>query len=255
MSVLSKDNYANGDIASLRCIPVREYDMEDAGFSIVKMLNLFPSKTEYLSSIPKRERNIAIGMAIKSNPEAGKAIQAELKRVRLRFAELNGIEDHEVLSVRRDAVFLIKRRAESGSFEGYTFRLKSQYSSFYRVNGVDLLYSSKDDTLDVKGIGAESRRLHGPYLLDGIRMLAKSAESNSQEQALRVMREYRAAYLDLRLPVGTYRELNSSNMFRSRVRVAGNAFYMNSASDADLRELDVTHNYIAYLGPLLGLMV
>jgi hypothetical protein len=255
MSVLAKTQYEDRDIRVLRGVTIREYDMVEAGWSVVKALSLAPEAHVRLSVLPKHERNVVIGRLEGEDPALSRALQNGLRQARLDFGEANGIEDHRILAVRRDAIFVIGEPCRTTTVGNYVWKQKSRYSSFYRLNKVEFLYSAWSDTLDIKGLGDEIREVHGPWMLDQLKRVIRSSERSSPKDLLRLLRKWRSDYVTRVLPVQHYREMSRGNSYRTTMTSGGKPVFLSDVDDTVRGEIDITYNYAAYLAPLIGLMV
>jgi hypothetical protein len=259
MSLAERHQYSNNAVLNLRSTVLREYDMEDAGWSIIKRRRIFKDGViERLEGLGKHERNVAVGKLLIDNKTASKEFMAELARARVAFVEDNGIEDYQILAIKRDALFVVGRTALKTEVcnGAYRFKAKNRYSSFYRLDRqVELYYSAWDDRLDVKGIAKGARESQQDFLIKDLGGLVRASERLDQAGILAVLRRYRSKYLSRDLPVETYREMGLNNAYRTRLSVTGSPVYMHNATEGDLDEIDITYNYTRVLIPLISLIL
>jgi hypothetical protein len=254
-SPLERHQWINPDVHCLRGVTVREYDMADAGMSTVRKLGLFPRELARLEATPKGERLVELGKLVGGDPAASAAIMADLVEARTAFGAANGLDDGDILAVRRDAIFVAGKRCTELAVSGHVFKEKARYSSYYRVGKVELLWSAWDRRLDVKGLGKETRAFQAEHMLSKAASLISVSEKCSARQTMESARHLRHEYLGLRLPAGCYREMNSHNLFRTRLTLVGMPITMLEAGPDDVPSLDVGYNYAEFLAPLFGLMV
>jgi hypothetical protein len=231
--------------------------MRDAGFSIIKNHKLFDDETvEYLTGLSKMQRNIRIGIMLRENQDVSKFIMEEFVRVREKFLKLNNVGDQDILSIKKDAIITVNKHAEHLKFDGYEFRNKHKYSSYFYLNGKEFYYSSWEDVLETKGFGKQVVEAHSEYFLNDIKSIMRQNEKLNQDQIVRVLKNYREKYLGLKLPTDCYRELSFENKFRLKDKIAGEPVFLETLQDEKLIErLDITYNYINYVIPLIGLIV
>jgi hypothetical protein len=256
MSILKNHNWTNKDIFNLRLTPIREYDMKDAGFSIIKLAKIFDKETiEWLTRLDKQKRNIAIGKMQKENPEITNILMDGFIQARLDFAKANDIADDDVLSIKKDAIFLINKIATNLKFGEIEFVHKNKYSSYYFLNDKEFYYSSWNKILTTKGLGSHIIDCQKNFFLNDLRKIMFSAERCNQKDLVRILKEYRTNFLKKELKLETYREMNQDNSFRINEQIGGLPVLLDDISENERDILDVSYNYIAYLIPLISLLV
>ena len=104
-----KDNYT-ANITHLINTDINVYDMKSANINILKNDNLLTDQ-EYmnLTMMPKLQREIEIGLMSISRPEVKQSLNDGFVKYRHMLFEDNDIEDYSVLSIKKDAVYLINR--------------------------------------------------------------------------------------------------------------------------------------------------
>lgn len=131
IQIAEKTNYLNRDITYLKNIPITEYDIKSAGFSVIKFKKLMPeSEIQKIENMDKHDRNVYIGKRIIKEPKINEEILKTLEKVRKAFVFVNKIEAEEILSIKKDAIFIIKKQpTELTIKDAFLFRRKGQYSS------------------------------------------------------------------------------------------------------------------------------
>ena len=131
MSLSSKHNYLNKDIKYIKNGLIQEYDMKNGGISILYHKNIL-SQDDYdylMNDLNKQERNITIGKWLKDNSDITPELMNGFKEARELFFEMNNIKDSEVLSIKKDAIFLIGKSIDIEQVnEDYLFRKKNEYT-------------------------------------------------------------------------------------------------------------------------------
>ena len=97
----SKSIWINPNIEYLFGNDIIEYDIRDAGFSIIKQYKLLPDeKIRELSMMQKGdERHIAIGKLQRDDKELSKRLLEKFTEVRTIFLSANNISDNDIISV------------------------------------------------------------------------------------------------------------------------------------------------------------
>ena len=189
-----------------------EYDIRDAGFSIVKQYQLLPpDKIRELEQLPKgMERHIAIGKLQRDNKELSEALNEGFTKVRNVFVTYNGIEDDDMLCVKKDAIFTT-RPVKQTRFECIEFVDKNHYSSYVRFpmnQNIELFYSNASGDITVKGISDVSLNKHRLYMMDFLKELFPLIELHDGK-AKRIFIDFLNDYKAQKLDQGYYLEFNN----------------------------------------------
>lgn len=206
----SKSTWLNPNIDYLFDEEIIEYDMRDAGFSLIKQFKLLPpGKIRELEQLGKGEaRHIAIGMLERDDKELSKALSSKFAEVRGIFISMNGLTDDQIVSVKKDAIYTIGqcKRLRFGLVQ---FVAKNTYSSYLRfpnIQNLEIYYSS--EATDVKGMGDTATNRHRLYMLNFLRTMISLIEHKDRGCKRRIMKfieEYKAHELD----EGYYLEFNN----------------------------------------------
>ena len=103
--------YLNKNIDYLFGVDICEYDIESAGLNIIKYYGLLPQdRITYLEGMSKEARNKQIGIYQRDDSVFKEALSEGFVNIRKEFFELNEIEDDDILSIKKDAIFTLDRR-------------------------------------------------------------------------------------------------------------------------------------------------
>lgn len=246
-----KDNYKNDTFDYITSAYIVEYDIKSAGFNmLISARALTNTQIEYLSSLPKKERNIKIGLLQKDNPELKSILKNQFYKYRSEFIESNNIKDNNIITVKKDAFFLVNAKVTNTIFDNIEFRIKNSYSSYYRLdNFIEIFYNQRDDKIDIKGFTHVKE--HEKYMIKFIKKIIKLNEI-SKESACRYLYKFANDYRKLKLPIGFYREFNEISQFRLKYKFAANSIFINNFEDKE--EIDITYNYIHVILPFIKLI-
>ena len=154
MKLYEKHNYLNSNIKYIKNGIITEYDMKNGGISILYEKKLITDK-EYnylMNNLNKEERNVTIGKWLKENKNISKELMNGFKEARKLFFELNNIKDEDVLSIKKDAIFLINRTVNIENInDNYCFRQKNQYTSYINILKKEFYYSMFNNSFEIKG--------------------------------------------------------------------------------------------------------
>ena len=249
--------YLNKNLSYIKNVSIVEYDIKSAGFSVIKEKKLLPEKViKKLEGMNKEDRNILIGKYQKNIPTLSKEIVDTLSEVRQAFVQYNDIKPEEILSIKKDAIFLINKKPTYLKFgENFLFRPKDSFTSYIYLNDLEVFYSSIDKKLVVKNFKSMRNAVieYGesaedfdpnkePLFLDIKRFLALSEKSN-KDVLFESLKTYRSMYLNRELPKETYRDVETSWYF-----YRGKQF--KYCTEDMVKEIDISSNYINYLRPL-----
>ena len=248
--LMERTNYLNKEIEYLRNTKIVEYDIRHAGFTTLRYKKLLPSAIiDKLEKMPNKDRNVYIGKQIRKYPKIGEELINTLVDVRKDFAVLNNIEEDDVLSIKKDALFLIKKVPEYLTImDLFEFRIKGEYTSYCYLNNKEFYYSVYTDELTVKGIGSETQEFQEDYLLKDIKTIMKMAEKLMPDKMFAYLKKYRTKYLERKLDKNAYRNMDSGDFMID-------GYSMKVLPDNLVDEVDIVYNYINYIVPLFRLLV
>jgi hypothetical protein len=201
LTLHQKHNYLNKGIAYLKNNIVREYDMVNAGINILRQNGVF-SQEEYdrLNGMEKLEKNVLVGKFLKNNPDINEALTEEFVEVRRMLFESNGLDDSDILSVKKDAVFIVDKKLTNLKLsEFYEFKEKNKYIGFMNVGGKEFYHRGMDRSLDIKGYSKHIKNHHMNYLfkeLEELMFLDSKDEKNMVFEKL-IQLKYRFVTRDL----------------------------------------------------------
>ena len=255
----SKHNYTDRNIVHLKNVVIREYDIKDAGMTIIRHCNILGEKQiAFLQAMNKKEKNIYIGKLMKEHPEFEIAPKMfdEYVRIRQNLFELNGIEEEDVLSIKKDAIFLINKRLKIPNIDIYEFVEKSKFSSYINLMEKEFYYSAWTNKLTVKKFDKSVAKIQiqRGHLFDRVRHVIQTAEFTNQSRVLRAIRELKEDYINYDLPIDSYRDVQTG-LFRLKHLIGGRPFYVESAGDDMKEEIDIRNNYGRIIIPLCKVLL
>lgn len=246
-----KSNYLNKDIDYLISNEIIEYDIRSAGFNISKYFKLLPQyKINYLEKLGKKQRHIQLGLYQREDKEFKKILNEKFMETRKWFFENNDVGDEEILSVKKDALFVLKR-CKNISLGNIEFIEKNVYTSYYYLNNLEFYYNK--NTIDVKGIDDELLKLHEDYMLNFLHEFFRLNEVNTRKMSIKLLKQFAKYYKSKRLDIGYYRELDKQSLFRLKERLFGEIVGAKYTEDID--KVDMWYNYKNYVIPLISILI
>lgn len=250
-TLYQRHNYLNKDIEFLVSNEIIEYDMQSAGFNLIKKFKLLDDyKIRYLESLDKKPRQIQIGLYQRQDKELKKKLNEKFIEARKWFFDNNNLTDSDILSIKKDAIVTTKRCFET-EFDNIRFVEKNEYTSYYYLNRYEFYYNK--DTLDVKGISDELLELHRDYMLDFLFNFFKMNEISKKKKVIELIKDFSYYYKRRDLNIEYYRELNVQSVFKINERLFGEKLGLRSIGDKDA--VDISYNYMHYIVPLIPILV
>lgn len=236
---------------------IREYDMSQANLSVIKRLAMMPeSEIEHLRLSNKSKREKLVGWFLRNHPEHKKPFAQEFVKIRKEFFEANDIEDKDVFSIKKDAIFLINKPASVVDFNHVHFALKNVYTSYFYLDGNEFYFRKHLRQIDVKGIKDELLELHRDYMLRALGEIFVYVENGNQKRIFDYLYDFRTDYINRTLPVGYYRELNRQSLYRlTGLQLMHNDIGVVDIDEWMISKIDTSYNYMHYIVPLIRLLI
>ena len=234
--IWERDNYM-ADIESIFNRTIVEYDMKSANTSLAKEFNLLPKDliTE-LENLPKQEREIRVGLLKRNDKGYSNKEKEAFKEARRIFIETNHIQPEDILSIKKDAFFLLTYVDEEQVTDNILFRKKNVYTSFLMLKGVEVYYNQNG--IDVKHISDEFyKEYHSEYFGKFLSDMIRKVETVSKKNYLNYIRGFWCQYKWKELDSGYYREFNARSAFRYLNGEVSMEEYME-----DKNMLDISYN-------------
>lgn len=257
MQIYKKDQYLNEEVPFIISNMIREYDIRSAGLNILFWKKAITKKEyDHLLSLDKIERNIQIGLMMRSNSKLGSILRSGFEEIRYKFLQVNNLSDEDVLSIKKDALFIINKRPNLTIIDGIEFVNKNTYTSYYYLNKLEFYYYIREDRLDVKGLSDITIQQHENYFISFLKTIFKLAERTDVKIIRKKIRELSDDYKKFKLDVGYYRELNYDSLFKIyNFRIKGELLAMTDIDKSLLKDgfVDVSYNYVRYILPLINI--
>lgn len=251
----NRDFYLKKDVEYLVSKRIVEYDIKSAGFNLIKYFDLLPKdRINQLERFSKSQRQIEIGWISKYDKEFAVQLQKSFALARKMFFEANELNDDDILSIKKDAIFVITKKLAKTKFENINFTEKNVYSSYHRFGNIEMYYNSMTNKLDIKGINNDSLYQHKNYFITFLCKVFRLIEYGDYDAIVSYIKEFVYKYKNRLLSKEFYRELNPENSYE--LLTDDNIIYtfrfgLDSISDEQINNLDISYNYITYILPLI----
>lgn len=246
LELVSKSNWTSKALLYLKNVFITEYDLKSGGLSIIKENRLLNDDViTKLDALEKRNRNVVIGKLQLKYPDLSAKMVEGFTDARKKFVETNGIRADQILSIKKDAIFIIN---PSGIKEQITdnllFRAKNTYTSYLNIGRKEFYYSPSLEFLDVKGLPDETVEKQKAFILSDMRTFMRQAEKITTPEMFASLREYQGRYLKRELPIETYRNLETG-------KFEFDGYESDETDQSEIESVDIKGNYLNYVLPMI----
>lgn len=253
MSELYKRHlYINDQFDTLINDQIVEYDIASAGFNLIRQFKLLPEDDiKLMESMKKKDRQIFIGMKQRKNKYLSKQLNDAFVRAREWFFVKNNIEDKDVVSIKKDAVF-VRRHCPERKIGYIEFNVKNVYSSYLHIGNIEVYYSP--DKIDIKGIHDEILYLHENYMISFIKQFIYLLETSNHKKQKSFIQDFAYFYKRREVDTGYYREFNSGSNYRLKnLTLFDEDVWIAHTNDKDV--IDITYNYLKVISPMTHILI
>ena len=258
-----KDKYLNKDIELLVNKQIIEYDLKSANTSLCKEYKLLSeSDIERIEKLPKDCRNVTIGKLCRKDKTLNEGLKSAFKDIRRRFFIQNEIEDDDILSIKKDAIFCL-RPCKYTDFGKCHFVEKNVYTSYMYLNKHLELYYNCGRIMDehgivhVKGISDISLETHKEHMLVFISGIFKLLETGDNKSLYKYFSKFVSDYKHRRLPTNYYREFDNMSVIRLmdlNVTFTKDTFIPYTPEETN-EHLDIDYNFANVLLPMMKIIL
>lgn len=228
--------------------PIYEYDISKANISVLLQKGVI-NTTQYneFYNMNREERQIKIGLMQRNDPNIIKVLEDGFKEARKAFVVSNNIQDDEIVSIKKDSLFITKPIGVT-QFGHINFTLRHVYSMMAKINKLECYYTLDPITqihdIDIKGIKDEVLKRHESCYLALLCDLFCYVLEGKIEDAIRYMKKFVIDYDNLQFntieTIGFYREFNQTSLYR--VSSVNSVFYIDDVTNLSNCVLDIEYN-------------
>ena len=169
-------------------------------------------------------------------------MQKVISYAKFQLLSKNSIPVQEVVRIANDAIYILSDNVYSHTTiddDGILyFATKNKFTSMLTICKNLLIFANTANNglvLDVKGINDELLFLHEP-MLGFIGELIIKIESNNTKEIISYFKDFYSRYMNRKLDLSYYRELNSDSMYRH-----SSGLYLTSTA-TDIDSIDIGFN-------------
>ena len=240
LELWNNDTFTNPNIVYTFNREIVEYDLKEAGFSLTKEYNLLDKRTiDKLEKYKKDKRKIELGQIQRENSVYRESLKEVFKEARRLFIEHNELEPSDIISIKKDAIFTMRKCKYKEFGKHIFFRPKNYYTSYIHLTkNLEFYYNPRQ--LDIKGMNSENEKLHEDYMIKFIKTFFKKMETESPEVVLDYSKRFISKYKRKELEVGYYRTFNSDSCYM--LNDGSGDRYMEYWED-EKDTLDISYNF------------
>ena len=230
---------------------IYEYDIEKANISILYSYNAISKEQyDYYYNLPKKEREVSIGLLIRDNPDISSILKSGITEARRLFFESLQLYDENVLYIDNDSITIISTNPHPDQYiqisDIIRFKLKKIYTSYYKLYNIDFLYyndSYKED-YRLKNTNQDKLiKLHKNHFLDFLLAIAYDGQfSTNKLSTVMTIKNFYLQYTRQLLPIEYYREFNSMSKYRLIDISNYSDYYLDSIDPVCYRYIDISYN-------------
>ena len=228
---------------------IKEFDISKANINVLfREGAITKQQYEYYYHLPKQERQVAIGLLQRDNRIMAETLKNGLIKVKKDFFIANNIQDHDILAIKNDAIFVIGNKdIPITKIDNVEFVVKNCYTSFYKTHKIEFFYRNdrinKNEILDCKGIGDASLSLHLNYFYEVLKITFDTAERESIVEAMNFIKDFNESYSNLSLDIEFYRNFNPESCYSIKRGMSRTGEYSLKFADSNAKPyLDISYN-------------
>ena len=224
---------------------ITEYDISKANANILLYKNMI-SEEEYRTVLSMDRSHRQIYMGLKQRDEKiSKALKEGFAEFRERFFVSNNLTEADIVSIKKDAIFVLDKKVNVVDFDNIHFSEKNVYTSYYRIARLEIFYLldniNEIEKIDVKGIDDEKLIRHQEYMINFLCIIFEMIQSSSITDVIQYIIQFSEKYKSRELPTGYYREFNADSVYR--ITINGCNYITDFVSEEESKYLNISVNY------------
>ena len=227
---------------------ITEYDIAKANINVLyREKAISKDQYDYYYNLPKLQREIEIGLLQREIPRMSKILKDGIIKAKKEFFEANNIQDHQVLAIKNDAVYIIGiNKALFTVFDNIEFKSKNIYTSYYHIDKTEMYYFnnmiSNVEKIDVKGISDNALEYHRNYFLEFLLTVFDMAQKEPVVEVLEFINAFYTNYMTLSLDIEYYREFNNESLFLLKSDSEYSVFKARCIDKSKKQFIDISYN-------------
>lgn len=231
-----------------------EYDLYHANTSLMRFYNLCPTKLiDKIDSLTKMSREVYVGKLQRDNKEFSKALMKSFDDAMKLFLDTNGITEDNIISIKKDAAFVVNKKVVQTDFDCLHFRPKNEYIG-YALIGLYEIYFKSNGEADVKGIAdRDALDLHKNGILRFVKDLMSLYAQKDKIATSRYLHEFIDNYKKKLLPFDYYREFNTQSAYKCFIN--NEELILDELDESVIDTCDISWNYFNVILPAMRIFI
>jgi len=241
MKIYEKHNYLNKELEYIRSGTIIEYDMRNAGVEILYGNKIF-NKDNYdtLMKLDKLDRSIVVGKYLKEHPKVNDFLIKSFVKIRQELFEKNNIQDDDVLSIKKDAIFLIDREIYNLKLDkGFEFIKKNEYQVYINLFNKEFYYNLYENRLDIKGFGKKIKEHHENFLFKELKEVLKSSYYNDIDGTFLKLINFKDDFVNRTLRKEYYYDIGEGDYL---INLLNNMYKLEDIDETLKKEIFINNN-------------
>lgn len=224
----------------------------------MRYYNLYPpGKINRLEKLPKIKREVEVGLLCRNDKAFNKALSRAFDDIMKEFLDANGLDkDDDVVSIKKDAAFVINAQVRNNIFGPVKFVPKNTYRGFVKLDRYEF-YLKNDYTFDVKGWSkAKDIHIHDNGMLDFLREVFIICEryQGDKDRIGEYFHRFAEAYKKRELEFDYYRPFNEVSAYDIDFG-DGNIVRLDNIDESYINEIDISYNYLKLFLPFMRKLI
>jgi hypothetical protein len=243
ITIYAKHNWTRKDIHYIKNTRITEYDMSNAGINILLTKGLLkPDFVNHLNKMDKLQKNITVGKILQKNPEWNKIMMEEFVAIRKYFMEVNNLDDSDILSIKKDAIFVIDKKVRHLKLSAnYEFKEKNTYDTYLNIMNKEFYVNIEKELYDTKGFSDLVLKYQEDYFIDFI-ITTLVLDRSSEREKFEHIKEFRTKFLTFQLEPNFYFDLLDGG-YIYKYNKNSTVPLISTVEPEDLSVCDITNNY------------
>lgn len=233
-----------------------EWDIKSGNTSIMEKYQLVSQKTiNRLNEKSKDVRTRSVGLMMRKDKEFSKALEKGFNDTVNEFITENGLDPgYDILSIKRDAVYVANRDIRMATFGPAVFIPKNIYHAFLYMKPFEFYFT--ENGIDVKGMSDEGVALHKDGILSIFQDIVELSEYGSPKDLTEYLVDLMNSYKKKELSLDVYRVFSNSDKLNGRfpLMMRGDMIWMDQIDESDLDRLYIDDNYKNILLSLINIL-
>ncbi|QDJ97883.1 hypothetical protein PALS2_258 [Staphylococcus phage PALS_2] len=249
-----KTNYTS-DVRYIKDTVITEYDIKSAGMNILYDSG-YLNEEQYnkLRNTQKYERNVIIGKMLRSNKKMNEVLMNGFKIARKIFIENNNLKDSDILSIKKDAIFVIGKKCNNLKISKHVrFAESEEYDNYINVLGKEHYINLYQNKIDVKGYQNGVKEHHMDYMFKFLIECLWEDKKKDKMDLYKKLLLFKDNMINYNLTSGYYKDIIENKYI---IEMDTLEMYIEDDIDEEVRIEDLSYkNQLRFLTDLINVLL